>query len=627
MITESSRNIIRSALNYANANTSQFMDWNMKVSLLNTEYRKLYDDICSHTLDFVKAVNVPGRKMLLPPDCYRIMKVEVNGCPVRRSSIQNETGYNVINGVLHLYGCSNAKLVYSTIPDTLTVPDKAILIENTDNIPTDKKNYFVTANRDGTYTFTENKTTKYLGETFEWDLDTFKLHDIWSIIDDYYNADLTPEELPEGTLVDTALVGDVKSYSNNFYVGENTTHETNVYAIGTSYYNVDFSPSIKPLGTKSDEQPVGYFKNVNHSIEHPIYWVNGNYKNADFTSASMPEGVADPSQTVTLGELYEISNQGVIERYCKVETSYYLVTAMSPTSFVYDETTPVTDPDIIALIEADNPVVARYFVFVNSIKGWIKSDANYYKVSSFTDTGIEVTSQELIDYLETLEFDEAKYETYIAYSTYKKVLELTSTNIITEEEAVTDVDTILALDGIIADPVTYQQYKEDVNQKFIWDETDVSDLIVREGTLVTNLQMHSPYMMVSYSDGLILIYTGWKSTVWNYNIIFGHETNGEIVALKTDDTTGRGCVWHNADDDQYYYASFVPDTVLNYPTTALFTLMTYRLAAHMGSLLGTADEYLIKELIPNAEAEFFSSLSYGNVATKMNDFRRRSYVV
>lgn len=617
---------MRSAVNYANANTSQFMDWNMQVSLLNTEYRKLYDDICSHTLDFVKTIEVRD-KMLLPSDCYRIMKVEVGGFPIKRSSIQNENGYNVVNGVLRLYGAGVAKLTYSTIPDTLTAPDKAILIENITNIPTDKLNYFVTANRDGSYSFTRNLSNKFLGKDFTWDLDTVKYHDIWGIEDDYYNADLSDGEIPAGSLVDTVLIGDVKYYSDNFYVGENTTHETNVYAIGTSYYNSDFSPSIKPVGTKTDEQPVGYFKNVNHSIEHPIYWVNGNYKNADFTSASMPEGVPDSSQTVTLGELYEISNQGVIERYCKVETNYYLVTAMSPTSFVYDETTPVTDPDIIALIEADNPVVARYFVFVNSIKGWIKSDANYYKVSSFTDTGVEVTSQELIDYLETCEFDEAKYETYIAYSTYKKVLELTDTNIITEEEAITDVDTILALDGFIADPVTYQKYAEDVEQSFIWDETDVSDLIVREGTLVTNLQMHSPYMMISYSDGLILIYTGWKSSVWNYNIIFGHETNGEIVALKTDDTTGKGCVWFNSDDGQYYYCSFVPDTVLSYPTTALFTLMTYRLAASIGNLLGTANEYLLKELIPNAEAQFFSSLSYGNVATKMNDFRRRAYVI
>lgn len=627
MITESSRNIMRSALNYANANTSQFMDWNMQVSLLNTEYRKLYDDICSHTLDFVKTINVPGRQMLLPPDCYRIMKVEVNGWPVRRSSIQNETGYNVINEVLHLYGCSNAKLTYSTIPDTLTAPDKAILIENTENIPTDKKNYFVVANRDGTYTFNENKTTKYLGKDFEWDLDTFKLHDIWNIVDNYYNADLSDGEIPEGERVETNPIGDVKYYSDNFYVGTTTTHTVQAYRIGNNYYNSDFTPSIKPVGTKTDETSIGYYKNVNYSVDNPVYWLNGTYRNADFSSTTEPEGTVDPSRTVELGTLSYTSTD-VVTYYTKVESDWYLVTAMSPTGFVYDDTDPVTDPDVIAELEGTPPIVARYKVYVNSITGWINKDSgNYFKVVSFADSGEEVTSTQLTTYLDTLEFDEAVLETYIAYSTYKQVIAFTATEVVTLETPVTDTTVILALDEITADPVTYQQYREEVEQKFIWDEADVSDLIVREGTLVTNLQMHSPYMMISYSDGLILIYTGWRSTVWNYNIIFGHETNGEIVALKTDDTTGKGCVWHNSDDDQYYYASFVPDTVLSYPTTALFTLMTYRLAAHIGSLLGTADEYLIKELIPNAEAEFFGSLSYGNVATKMNDFRRRAYVV
>lgn len=627
MITESSRNIMRSAYNYANANTSQFADWNMKVSLLNTEYRKLYDEICSNTMDFAKTIEVPGKRMALPPDCYRIIKVESDGVPLSASSMQNETGYQVKNGVLYLYGCGRAKLTYSIVPDTLTAPDKAMLITDITNIPSDHKNYFVTENRNGTYTFTENLNHKFLGKTFEWDLDLEKHHDAYFIDDVIYDKDIEVIEEPSGEVTETQVIGSVKPYNDAFYTGETTTHTNSAYRIGTNYYNLDFTPSIKPVGVLTSESESGFFKNVNYSIEHPVYWVNGNYKNADFTSASMPEGVVDPSQTVTLGELYEISNQGVIERYCKVETSYYLVAAMSPTEFVYDDTAPVTDPDVIALIEADNPVVARYFVFVNTVRGWVKADANYYTVSSFTDTGVLVTSQELIDYLETVDFDESYFDVYTAYSEYRNVTGFTEDSVV-EGDIVTDTTLILALDEVSPTNVTYRKYVEEVEQKFIWDGEDVSEFIVREGNTVVNLQMHSPYLMISYSDGTIMIYTGWKPTVWNYNVIFGHETLGEIVALKTDDTTGRGCVWHNEDDGQYYYASFVPDTVLSYPTTTLFTLMTYRLAAHLSSLLGTENEYLTKVLIPNAEAQFTSSMSYGTASvSRMNDFRRGRYVI
>lgn len=616
---------MRNALNYANAKNSQFADWHMLTDLLNVEYKKLYDDIASHTMDFVKKLSVNGRKTLLPPDCYRILSVEVSGMPIKSGNMQNKNGWYVENGALILEGAGSAEVTYSTIPDTLTAPEPAVAIkeEQYSIIPTDKKNYFVDYNPDGTVSFTENKNNKFLGKTFEWDLDLEKQYDAYFINDVIYNSDIEVIEEPAGEVTETEIIGNVKPYNNVFYTGNNTTHTNSAYRIGTNYYNLDFTTAIKPVGVLTSESESGFFKNVNHSIEHPVYWVNGNYKNADFTSASMPEGVPDPSQTVTLGELYEISNQGVIERYCKVETSYYLVTAMSPTEFVYDDTAPVTDPDIIALIEADNPVVARYFVFVNTIRGWVKADSNYYTVSSFTDTGVLVTSQELIDYLDTVDFDSSYFDVYTAYSEYRTVVGFTEDALV-EGDIVTDTDLILVLDGIDSTDVTYKKYVEEVEQKFIWDDADVSELITREGTTVTNLQMHSPYMIVSYSDGLILIFTGWRRAVWNYNVVFGHETYGEIVALRTDDITGKGCVWLNYDDNKYYYCSFVPDTVLEYPTSALFTLMTYRLAAQLTNLLEKPNEYLIKQLIPEAEAQFFKTLSYGQAsAVRINNYRGR----
>lgn len=616
---------MRNALNYANARNSQFADWHMLTDLLNVEYKKLYDDIASHTMDFVKTIDVHGTKTLLPSDCYRILSVEVGGIPLKAGNIQNKGYWHTENGVFILEGGGSAKVTYSTVPDTLTAPEKAVAIkeEQYNDIPTDKKNYFVDYNIDGTVSFTENKNNKFLGRPFEWDLGLEKQYNTYFIDDVIYNSDIEVIEEPAGEVTETEVIGNIKPYNNVFYTGDATTHTNSVYRIGTNYYNIDFTPAIKPVGALTLEVEYGFFKNVNYSIDHPVYWVNGNYKNADFTSASMPEGVPQPSRTVTLGDLYEITNGGNIERYCKVETSYYLVTAMSPTAFVYDDTAPVTDPDVIALIEADNPVVARYMIFVNSITGWVKKDINYYKVNSVTSDGTEVTSQELIDYLDTVDFDESYFDVYTAYSEYRTVVGFTESALV-EGDIVTDTDLILILDNIDSTDVTYKKYVEEVEQKFIWDDADVSELIVRDGTTVTNLQMHSPYMIVSYSDGLILIYTGWKRAVWNYNIVFGHETYGEIVALKTNDVTGKGCVWHNTDDNKFYYCSFVPDTVLEYPTSALFTLMTYRLAAQIANLLDKPNEYLIKQLIPEAEAQFFQTLSYGQVsASRVNNYRSR----
>ena len=99
-----------------------------------------------------------------------------------------------------------------------------------------------------------------------------------------------------------------------------------------------------------------------------------------------------------------------------------------------------------------------------------------------------------------------------------------------------------------------------------------------------------------------------------------------LFLLKTDDTTGKGCVWFNSDDGNYYFCSFVPDTILNYPTSALFSLLEYRIAASMLGLLNMNNDYLIKTLLPEAECEFYKTLHYGNTASRRTNYNRRSHV-
>lgn len=147
--------------------------------------------------------------------------------------------------------------------------------------------------------------------------------------------------------------------------------------------------------------------------------------------------------------------------------------------------------------------------------------------------------------------------------------------------------------------------------------------------LPINVQVSDPYIIVSYGDDSlpIFIYTGWNKAEWNYNIIFGKRTYGKIIAFTSNDLTGYGVVWHNPDDDSYYYCSFVPDTVLSYPTSVLFTLLEYRVAATILGLLNLDNNYLVNELLPNAEIQFYKTLSFGCGTSRITNATRGTYAL
>lgn len=153
-------------------------------------------------------------------------------------------------------------------------------------------------------------------------------------------------------------------------------------------------------------------------------------------------------------------------------------------------------------------------------------------------------------------------------------------------------------------------------------------LVTSSGDFVpVNIQVSDPYIICTYltniSKKTMYIFTGFDKTIWNYNIIKGQPTYGSIVAFTANDNTGKGVVWHDAVTNKYYYCSFVPDTILSYPTSVLFTLLEYRLAAQIVGLTGMENKYLTEKLIPEAEIQFYKTLSFGNTSSRINNVNRR----
>lgn len=154
---------------------------------------------------------------------------------------------------------------------------------------------------------------------------------------------------------------------------------------------------------------------------------------------------------------------------------------------------------------------------------------------------------------------------------------------------------------------------------------DWSDLVAREDVTITKIVTDSPYMMVSYSDGLVYVFTDLLGVCWNVKQITGHDTLGEVVALKTDDRTGRGCIFFDAEDEEYYYASFVPDTILSYPDNTFMQLLQYKLAVALMGQNGM-DNPSVTEQMDAAELQFYKTLSkHGNVQRVVNVTGRRWY--
>lgn len=140
-----------------------------------------------------------------------------------------------------------------------------------------------------------------------------------------------------------------------------------------------------------------------------------------------------------------------------------------------------------------------------------------------------------------------------------------------------DAESIIVVDG--------DEILEDLSEDFeVGPENPIVDVAVDD-----------PYMMVSYKDGTIVLVTENNQTIWNIKARTGHKTLGAIHGMKTDDSTLYGCLYED-EDSILHLSSFVPDTIMNYPTNALFEMLEVDLACLLMSMNGITNDYISKDL-------------------------------
>ena len=153
-----------------------------------------------------------------------------------------------------------------------------------------------------------------------------------------------------------------------------------------------------------------------------------------------------------------------------------------------------------------------------------------------------------------------------------------------------------------------------------YNGTDVTHIFAREDVAIDSVKVSDPYAIVNYSDKRSFIFYGFEGAdQLNWNEAKGKETYGEVLGFTTNDLTGKGCIWRDENGD-VWYASFTPDTLLNYPSNTFFQLLIYKLAAALTSLNGVQNQYLIEVQIPEAQVAFEEHLAKDNLnVVRMNN--------
>lgn len=158
----------------------------------------------------------------------------------------------------------------------------------------------------------------------------------------------------------------------------------------------------------------------------------------------------------------------------------------------------------------------------------------------------------------------------------------------------------------------------------LWGEEidSVKDWMIKEGVGVIRFNVSDPYCFVSYADGTVRLYSSKTYyTEWNPNIQKGKGFKGIVYAFTSNEETGKGVLYYDSIEKKYKVGSFVPNTVLSYPDNTLFTLMVYKLAAILGSLVGIENPYLTQTLLPEAETKFYQTISRGSATRTTNVWR------
>jgi hypothetical protein len=153
-----------------------------------------------------------------------------------------------------------------------------------------------------------------------------------------------------------------------------------------------------------------------------------------------------------------------------------------------------------------------------------------------------------------------------------------------------------------------------------YNGTDVTHIFSRDDVDIETIRISDPYVIVNYSDKRSFIFYGFEGAdKLNWNEAKGKETYGEVLGFTTNDITGKGCIWKD-EEENIYYTSFTPDTLLNYPSNTFFQLLIYKLAAALTALNGVQNQYLIEVQIAEAEVAFEEHLAKDNLSVgRMNN--------
>ena len=161
----------------------------------------------------------------------------------------------------------------------------------------------------------------------------------------------------------------------------------------------------------------------------------------------------------------------------------------------------------------------------------------------------------------------------------------------------------------------------DENDEVIEDLSD--DFDVGSENPIVEVAVDDPYMMVSYKDGTIILVTEDNQTVWNIKAHTGHKTLGVIHGMKTNDSTLYGCIYED-EDNVLHLSSFVPDTLMNYPTNALFEMLEVDLACLLMSMNSITNEYISKDLRDETIKNFRDQLRQNRaMPVRISNMRRR----
>ena len=125
-----SSDVIKSALQIADLENSNFISWNENIRLLNDAFTAVHQKLINKgDFTFVNEISI-GKEQPLPEDFYQVLSVLDNyNTPVPRYSVgmnDCQIYYKLINNKLILNGLQSAKLTYFTKPQFLTYPADTI---------------------------------------------------------------------------------------------------------------------------------------------------------------------------------------------------------------------------------------------------------------------------------------------------------------------------------------------------------------------------------------------------------------------------------------------------------------------------------------------------------------------